>query len=919
MWFSKTIEEISSQLNTNPTKGLEGTEINVRIEKDGLNKLPDPPKRSRTRIFFEQFNDFLVFILIFAALVTVLLSMVKQESSHEVEYYFDAIIIVVVLLINALLGFYQEIKAEIALNSLQSMVTTNAWVIRSGVKHQIPSFQLVPGDIVEFNTGDRVPADLRIISAQSLKVNESSLTGESLPVQKTGQGVLKQDTPLAERINCMYMGTIVEYGRGKGIVVETGIQTEVGKISELASSIMGFKTPLQVKLRKLSEVLAKIIIVLSVLLILIGVLIELVFLNLSFNFANFLNLVIVGVSLAVAAIPEGLPIILTFTLAISVSKMAKRNAIVRKIPAVETLGSVTYILTDKTGTLTQNKLSLVEIIASDTSYYNGNFANLPPIYSNIVESFFLEVLNNSNEYNQDSILALDPLDQALFKGYNSIKFQSVTKKELIQEFPFDSIRKSASVIWKQENTQYLGIKGAPDVILSKSTSYLHGSEPTQLNDTIRLELENKLDSLTTQGFRVIGFGYRKMDLDTDRSNLSEEEVEKDLTFLGFLIFIDPPRKEVFDALETTIKAGITVIMITGDHPSTALTIAKQIGITSNDQVITGNELDKLDDKELIGRLSTTRVFARVNPEHKLRIATLLKEQGQIVAMTGDGVNDSPALVRADVGVAMGKSGTDAAKEAADIILVDDNFATLVNAVEEGRVVNDNIRKFTNYLLTSNTAEVLFILIGFFTIAFLAPNLIRELLPITETQILYLNLVTDSFLALALGLEIKERNIMDRKPVHPDLPIVTKQSIQMMMLVGIIVAMVDIVLFLLYLGPINGWEDLTFKERAYAQSIALTFLVITEFLIAVSYRSSESVFRVGFFSNRFFVISFVAIVGIHISILYMPILNRLFETQPIFIFDWVIILILAFSIFFGFELIKYRMMRFQLKIKTNLTL
>jgi len=888
MWHSLDIDEVVETVETDIQQGLSSKEAEKRLELLGRNSLPPPKRKSKSSILLNQFNDLLIYILVVAALVTLTLSLIKADGVYSLEYFFDTIVIVTVLVINAILGFYQEWRAEIAVLSLQSMVSDETTVIRNGVPELIDSSELVVGDLVDINTGERLSADIRVIEATNLKVNESALTGESLSVFISPRK-LPEDTSLPDRENIVYMGTFVESGVGKGIVVETGVSTEVGKISELVASIESFKTPLQEKLEDFSSLLAKVIIALSIFLVLFGVFVELIVNGRSVdNIGVILDLAIVGISLAVAAIPEGLPIILTFTLAISVQKLAGRNSIIRNLQAVETLGATTMIATDKTGTLTINKLQLTSISNLERSWSPVVFDELPKTVKNALGI----VSSPSFGYAFDT---LDPLDRAIVE---IIGDQDISQFDL--QNPFDSSRKMMSVI--AGNT--LGLKGAPDVVLQHSKYYL--SPDTGMTEELRGKISDKLESLASEGYRVIGIAYRELEISSPES-MDLQVLESDLIFLGFLTFLDPPRPEVYGAVKSCSTAGINVMMITGDHPSTAFTIAQDLGIVSdqpkNLAVLTGSELDKLDDSELSGRLHNTKVFARVTPAHKLRLVSLLKDSGEVVAMTGDGVNDSPALVKADIGVAMGIAGTDAAKESSDMILMDDNFNTLVDAVGEGRRVNMNIRKFTNYLLASNLSEVLILLLGFFVIASLAPQLFKDLIPLSETQILYLNLVTDSFLALALGLEVREKSIMEQPPRDPDAPIVGRKDLKRIIFIGFFISTINILVFLIVLG--SNWEGLKHVEVSYAQSYMLTLLVITEVLVALSYRTDKLIWEINILENPLFIFSVVAVIISQLSILYIPLMNKLFDTQPLPLVDWVTILGISGFVFLLLEFSKIR--------------
>jgi len=890
--------QVIEQLNSDQITGLTKSEVRARREQYGRNEIPPPPRKSPIMVFLSQFNDLLIYILIAAALISLGLAFVEANGALELEYFFDAIVIVIVLLINAILGFYQEYKAENAVVSLQKLSTTNALVLREGEYTTIDSSDLVPGDIVTLQTGDKVPADLRLLHAINLRINESALTGESQSVNKNANTVFNDEVSLGDRENMAYMGTIVELGKATAIVVTTGNKTEVGKISSLVAEIDQFQTPLQRKLHEFSHVLAKFILIIAGLMIILGITVEYVHNPAEFNTIEaILGLTIVGVSLAVAAIPEGLPIILTFTLAISVQKLAAKNSIIRKIQAVEALGSVTFIATDKTGTLTLNDLKLDKLVTLDSSVSvrDNNYSNLSSLQP--LPELMAELTRIVPEQRENSTVIIDPLDKAI-----KILIQDNPQQlgsEFVEELPFDSDRKLMSVLSDLGNQYRLTVKGAPDIILSRASRYYQNGKIQDLTEDSHEMIISELDQLADDGYRVIAVAYRELDDITDFGY----EDEQNLIFVGYMAFIDPPRTEVKPAIITSYNAGIAVAMITGDHPKTAVSIAKDLGITRSGEVLTGVEIERMSDEEVSEALDHVRVFARVTPEHKLRLVNLLQQRGEIVAMTGDGVNDSPALVKADVGIAMGIAGTDAAKESAEMILVDDNFTTLATAVEEGRLVKDNISKFTNYLLASNTAEVMTIFLGFFLLAWFAPGQIRDLIPISETQILYLNLVTDSFLALALGLEKKETNLMMKPPHDPAEPIITTQTMKRIVFIGLLLSTISMIRFYVLLGPTNSWNTLQHSTISHVQSYVLTLLVVMEIFVALSYRSTQPVHKIGYFSNSFFTASVILIVISQLSILYLPGLNILFDTQPLRLLEWITILISSLVVFALLEITK----------------
>ena len=751
-WFNKTIEEVEEELNTTSDKGLSNEEIEKRREKYGLNELEAKKKKSLLQKFLDQFKDFSIIILIIAAIVSGIVGVAEGEGVT------DTVIILLVVLLNAIIGVTQESKAEKSLEALQKLTAHASKVIRNGKLEVVPAKDLVPGDIVVLDTGDYIPADLRIIEAVNLKSQESSLTGESVPVEKNTEKIDDIETGLGDRLNMLFSSSLVTYGRGKGIVVETGMTTEVGKIAVMINQAEDQTTPLQNKLNKLGKTLGIAAIVICIVIFAVGLL----------QGKAVIDMFMTAVSLAVAAIPEGLVAVSTIVLAIGVQKMVKKNAIVKKLPAVETLGSATVICSDKTGTLTQNKMTVEKIFINSKTEDLEN-VNVDEDVNKLV---YANMLCNDTKIANDGTLTGDPTETALVDMAFKLKFDKSVYEKMprLQEIPFDSDRKLMTTVNEINGKYIVFTKGGVDELLNRCNSYLE-------NGDIKNNLENYIpvikkhnEDMAKEALRVLVCGYKELDHKPEDKDI--ETLEENLTFIGMVGMIDPPREEAKKAVEKCKTAGIKTVMITGDHKITATAIAKKLGILENeDEAITGHELEKMSDEDLEKNVRHYSVYARVSPEHKVRIVKAWQKNGEIVAMTGDGVNDSPALKTSDIGCAMGVVGTDVAKEAADVILTDDNFATIVSAVEEGRRIYDNILKVIQFLISCNVGEVIVLLLETLFAPLMAKTfgisdvtMIQLLLPI---HILWINLVTDTFPALALAFDPANRDVMDRKPIKKD--------------------------------------------------------------------------------------------------------------------------------------------------------
>ena len=730
-WFNKTVDETVNELKTNEESGLTTEEVNTRKEKYGLNELAKKKKKSTFVKFLEQFKDFMIIVLIISAVISGIVG-VKQEGLSGMT---DTIIILIVIIANAIIGVLQENKAEKSLEALQKLSSHVAKVMRNGKLLTIPSRELVPGDVVILETGDYVPADLRIIEAVNLKAQESALTGESVPVEKMAARIEDEKVGIGDRINMLFASSLITYGRGKAIVVETGMNTEVGKIANIINSAEEGETPLQIKLNKLGKTLGIVALIICFVIFGIGLLYG----------KDVIEMFLTAVSLAVAAIPEGLPAVSTIVLAIGVQRMVKKNAIVKKLPAVETLGSATVICSDKTGTLTQNKMTVEKI------YYNDKVFKVKDFKRDLCDEdlnklIYASMLCNDTKITESDKLAGDPTETALVDLGFKLDYEGTLYGQYprVQEIPFDSDRKLMTTVNESNGKYIVYTKGGVDELLARCTKYIINGEIKNDLKEFKERIKEVNNEMASSELRVLAIAYKE--LDHKPTNEEMNSMESDLIYIGMVGMIDPPRLEVKDAVAKCKKAGIKTVMITGDHKVTAIAIAKTLGILENeDEAITGLELEEMSQEELEKNVRKYSVYARVSPEHKVRIVKAWQANGEIVAMTGDGVNDAPSLKIADIGCAMGVVGTDVAKEAADVILTDDNFATVVSAVEEGRRIYDNILKAIQFLLSSNIGEIVTLFVAILITPWLSSkfgidiNLIQTLLPI---HLLWINIVTD---------------------------------------------------------------------------------------------------------------------------------------------------------------------------------
>ena len=870
-WHQKEIKEVLEELNSSP-KGLTSEEAAKRLDQYGLNALQEKKRKTPFRMFMDQFLDFMILVLIGAAVI----SGVVGELS-------DTIAIVVIVILNAVIGFVQEYRAEKAMAALKKMAASAATVMRDGVVGAIPASRVVPGDMLILEAGKVVPADMRLTDSAQLKMDEAALTGESVAVEKHTRALHDEHLPLGDRKNLAFKGTFVTYGRGGGIVVATGMQTELGKIATLLQEEEEVKTPLQKRLTAFGRKLAIAVLGICAIVFGIGVM----------RGEPLLLMMLTAISLAVAAIPEALPAVITISLALGAKKLVQQSALIRKLPAVETLGSVTYICSDKTGTLTLNKMTVEEVYVDGkiVACPGSNFDNEPddPLMMAVA-------LNNDAEVGGDGIVLGDPTEVALLNLAQKCGF---VRKELegtyprIAEIPFDSDRKVMTTFHEVPGASPLArmlgeagyvsfTKGAAEVLIDKSKTMVtpEGLKPISADETYRIQ-----EKMAADGLRVLGMAMRKWD--TLPPDLTSENVETGLALLGLVGMMDAPREEAKEAVSLCKQAGINPVMITGDHPVTATVIAKRLGIIEDGagHVLTGRELDQLSLEEFEEKVDQIRVYARVAPEQKLKIVKALQDKGQFVAMTGDGVNDAPALKRADIGVAMGITGTDVSKEAAHMILLDDNFATIVKAIREGRKIYDNIRKFIRYLLTTNSGEI-------WTL-FLAP-LAGLPIPLLPIHILWINLVTDGLPALALSVEPAEGDVMKRPPRHPKESLFAHGLGAHALWVGLLMAGITL--------SVQFWATAT--GHANWQTMVFTTLCLTQLAHVLAIRSEkESLFRTGLFSNKYLFAAVLLTFVLQMATIYVPSLNSIFKTQPLTLAELAITLVLSSVIFWAVEIEK----------------
>ena len=877
MFYNKSKKEVLQILNSNDKLGLTTEESIERLNKNGKNILESSEKKSMIKAFFNQFKDFMIYILIIAAIISGFLGEIT-----------DAVIIILVILLNAVIGVIQEAKAEHSLEALKQLSTPKALVKRDGTLSEISSEDIVIGDIIILDAGRYVPCDIRLLEDVNLKIDESALTGESEPVTKDSSLVLNsENVPLGDRRNMAFMSTLVTYGRGVGIATSTGMNTEIGHIAEMIKENTDSTTPLQKKLAELGKFLGFAAIGICILIFVIGM----------FQKRPFLEIFMTSISLAVAAIPEGLPAIVTIVLALGVTKMSKENAIVKKLPAVETLGSVNIICSDKTGTLTQNKMTVTKF------YCNEIYETADKLDINDQTCKLLlegNILCNDATLSDDTKTG-DPTEIALLEigyKYNVVKDELSILHPRVEEIPFDSDRKLMTTVNKYDDIYYSFTKGAIDNLLKICNKALIKNTEVDLTEDLKETILKKATSMSSDALRVLGLAFKKI----RSSNITTSTLESDLIFIGMVGMIDPPRTEVKDSINTAKLAGIKTIMITGDHKDTAFAIGKDLGIASSvDKAISGSELDKISDLELKNNIDNYRIFARVSPEHKVKIVKAFKSNGNIVSMTGDGVNDAPSLKAADIGVAMGITGTDVSKGAADIILLDDNFSTIVEAVKKGRSIFKNIKKSIIFLISCNLGEIVTILIS---ILFNLPT------PLRPIHLLWVNLITDSLPALSLGVDEEDTDIMNEPPRNPNDNLFTG-SITSLILNGILIGLLSIAAFILggaihsneiayslkhfdISGVVSGFNALNNTGNIYyPQTMAFIVLSVSQLVHSLNLRSDKkSIFQVGIFSNKYLILSIIIGIAIQDIVTMVPFLASIFKVINLTLKDWLLVILLS---------------------------
>ena len=847
MWHTKDSRQVLKELKTNERIGLNQDEVVARLEQYGKNELQEKKKENLFIKFIKQFNDFMIITLIAAAIISAVVSKMNGEGD-----YIDSIIIVAIVIFNAIMGLVQEEKAEKSIEALKKMSAPKARVKRSGKIEEIDSENVVPGDILILEAGNFVPADCRIIESFDLKIEESSLTGETIPSEKEANIILKNETTMGDMKNMAFATTIVVNGRGIAVCTKTGMNTKVGKIAGMIIEDENSETPLQKKLGEVGKTLAIACMVICALIFVIGI----------FKKIPIIEMFMTSVGLAVAAIPEGLPAIVTIMLSIGVTKMAKKNSIIRKLPAVETLGASSVICSDKTGTLTQNKMTVVEI---------RNASGIIKEKTAILE---LATMCTDTVINKDEVIG-EPTEVALT---NAALKENLSKDILyrnmprINEIAFDSKRKLMTTIHRIGDKYRIITKGAPDVLINRCSKYYDEGRIQSIYSKISV-IENQNNQMAERALRVIGIAYK--DVEKLPNNISSETIESDLIFVGLIGMIDPPREGVKEAIKTCKRAGIKIVMITGDHLKTAVAIAKDLGImTRGDLSIDGTNLERMSQEELEENIMKYSVFARVSPEHKVRIVKAFQSKGRIVAMTGDGVNDSPALKNADIGIAMGKGGTDVAKNAADMILTDDNFVTIVEAIKEGRTIYDNIKKAVHFLIATNIGEIVTIFVGL---------IMGIKSPLLAIQLLWVNLVTDSLPAIAIGLEKPEKNIMNRLPRNPKKSLFANGLWSSIILEGIMMGMLTLVAFSMG-NKLWGLE--------VGRTMAFVAIGLIELVHSLNIKSDESIFKSGIFENKFLVGAFVLGAFMQVVVVVVPPLAKIFSLSLLNMYQWLIVILIS---------------------------
>ncbi len=877
-WYQLDAKDVLQRLQTSDD-GLQDEEIKKRLEQYGYNKLAEEEKISRLKILLHQFKSPLIYILIIAATVTGFLG-----------EFIDMGVIVAVLILNSIIGYFQEYKAEQSVRALKKMVVQKARVLRDGKEKEIDSEDLVPGDIVLLSSGVKVPADMRLIKVNELKIDEAMLTGESVPAEKTTHSIKEDNLTSGDQKNMAFMGTAVVIGRARGIVVETGGRTILGQIATEVKELSITRTPLQQKIENFAKFIGILVLLGASAIFVVGIILGI----------KASEMFITAVAASVATVPEGLPIVVTIAMAIGINRMARRNAIIRRLPAVETLGSTTVIGSDKTGTLTKNEMT-VRLIYDGEHTFEVSGSGYEPSGSILHEDLPIKTVelknlmhclrigllcNESNVYSEDGQYKVDgdPTEGALI--VSAMKAQLDIRDERkeypqVAIIPFESERGYMATLHSHRGKKYIYVKGAPEKVLDMCIESITGAKLD------KNEILNVAKIFAKEGLRLLAMAYKEADKDSD--GLSHQDIKTGLVFAGLQGMMDPPRTEVIEAIKGCKKAGIRTVMITGDHAITAVAIAKKLGIGEDEpEVLTGQELESMTDKELFDSVKKVSVYARVSPQHKLRIVQQLQAHGDVVAVTGDGVNDAPALKAAHIGVAMGRTGTDVAKESSDMVLSDDNFASIFAAVEEGRIVFDNIRKVTFFLIPTGFAAVLSILFSMF---------LGIPIPYFPAQLLWINLVTNGLQDVALAFEPGEKGIIKRPPIDPKEGIMSRLMIERSIIVGLLISV----------GVIYNYVDALDKGASLekARTIAVTTMVFFQFFQAWNSRSeSESIFRISLVSNPFLFYTMVAAFFAQLAFVYVPAFQWVFRTEPIATNDWLEILLVSSTVVFVVEIDKW---------------
>ncbi|HEX6439070.1 MAG TPA: cation-translocating P-type ATPase [Candidatus Binatia bacterium] len=915
--YRQSVDQVLRAYVGDAQRGLTSAEARTRLAKSGRNELTAEKPVPGWKKFLAQFQDVLVILLLLATLISAGLWLLERDTALP----YEALAILAVVLLNAVMGYFQQARAEQAVAALRNMSAAHANVIRDGERQNIPAAELVPGDIILIEEGDTIPADARLIQETALQTAEAALTGESLPLSKDIAPII-EEVGVGDRGNMVFSGTAATYGRGKAVVVATGMQTEMGRIAGMLKEAPEETTPLQRELDRVGKLLGFIVVIIAVVMIATIIIVE----DVS-SFAAILDVLILGVALAVAAVPEGLPAVVTAVLALGVQRMAKRNAIVRHLSAVETLGSATVIASDKTGTLTKNEMTVRAVIAASGRVNIGGTGYAPegevwregggtigegPLRIELERALATgDLANNAvlQEHNGRWTVQGDPTEGALLVAARKAGLRNHlldARFQRVGEVPFSSERKLMSTVHTDAETQdrlRVFTKGAPDVLLARCSEELVGAETRPLTPARRAEIAQSNEALAGEALRTLGVAFRSIPAAAfDAANV-DEDVEQNLVFAGLIGMIDPPREEAKAAVARAKAAGIRPIMITGDHPKTAAVIAAELGIAETGRAVTGGELEKMPEDKLERTVEEVAVYARVNPEHKLRIVDALQRRGATVAMTGDGVNDAPALKSADIGVAMGITGTDVSKEAADMVLADDNFATIVAAVEEGRAIFANIRKFLRYLLSSNIGEVMTMFFGVLLADFIGLTATAGqavVLPLLATQILWINLVTDGAPALALGVDPADPGVMSQPPRPRNEGVITGRMWGGIFFVGAVMAVGTLCVLD---GALPGGFLEGSGTTRYAQTMAFTTLMMFQLFNIFNARSDAQSAFTGLFHNHWLWAAIGLSLALHVAVIYTPFLQQAFSTMDLTAGDWLVCAAVASSVLWLRELSK----------------